>query len=92
VAQGRSIYLESDVDALKSRIVGRNRGEEAELASPGNSYLSNLNDLYRPWIMKCGFPYLIIDTEGVDFRTAEGLEQVVGDIIRTVPGTEKLFS
>ena len=85
------IYLESDVDALKSRIVGRSRGEEAELANPGSTYLSNLNDLYRPWIMKCGFPYLIIDTEAVDFRTEEGLEQVVADIVRTVPGTERLF-
>jgi deoxyadenosine/deoxycytidine kinase len=85
------IYLESDVEGLKSRIVGRSRGEESELARPGNSYLSNLNDLYRPWIMKCGFPYLIVDTEEIDFRTEEGLEQVVGDIIRTVPGTKGLF-
>jgi len=85
------IYLESDVEALKSRIIGRSRGEEAELASSGNSYLSNLNDLYRPWIMKCGFPYLIIDTEVVDFRTEEGLEQVVADIIRAVPATGRLF-
>ena len=85
------IYLESDVDALKSRIVGRSRGEETELASPGNSYLSNLNDLYRPWIMKCGFPYLVIDTEAVDFRTEEGLEQVVADIVKTVPGSGRLF-
>jgi deoxyadenosine/deoxycytidine kinase len=85
------IYLESDVDALKSRIVGRSRDEESELANPGNNYLSNLNVLYRPWIMKCGFPYLIIDTEAVDFRTDDGLEQVVADIVRTVPGTAKLF-
>jgi deoxyadenosine/deoxycytidine kinase len=85
------IYLESDVAALKSRIVGRSRNEESELAHPDNTYLSNLNDLYRPWIMKCGFPYLIIDTEEVDFRTEEGLEQVVADIIRTVPGTRRLF-
>ena len=42
--------------------------------------------------MKCGFPYLIVDTEAIDFRTQEGLEQVVTDIIRTVPGTEKLFA
>jgi deoxyadenosine/deoxycytidine kinase len=85
------IYLESDVETLKTRIVGRSRGEESELADPDNSYLSNLNDLYRPWIMKCGFPYLIIDTEAVDFRTKDGLEQVVADIIRSVPGTERLF-
>jgi len=85
------IYLESDVETLKTRIVGRSRGEESELAGPDNSYLSNLNDLYRPWIMKCGFPYLIIDTEAVDFRTEDGLEQVVADIIRSVPGTERLF-
>jgi deoxyadenosine/deoxycytidine kinase len=85
------IYLESDVDALKSRIVGRNRSGESDLASPESTYLSNLNDLYRPWIMKCGFPYLIVDTEAVDFRTADGLEQVVTDIIRTVPGTKSLF-
>jgi deoxyadenosine/deoxycytidine kinase len=85
------IYLESDVEALKARIVGRSRGEEADLAGPENTYLSNLNDLYRPWIMKCGFPYLIIDTEAVDFRTEDGLEHVVADIIRTVPGTERLF-
>ncbi|NNJ64413.1 MAG: deoxynucleoside kinase, partial [Xanthomonadales bacterium] len=63
------IYLESDVEALKSRIMERSRGEEAELADPANHYLSNLNDLYRPWIMKSGFPYLIIDTEEIDFRT-----------------------
>jgi len=86
------IYLESDVHALKQRIVGRSRGEESELANPENSYLSNLNDLYRPWIMKCGYPYLIIDTEEIDFRTEEGLEKVVEGIIRSVPGTERLFS
>lgn len=85
------IYLESDIEALKSRIVGRSRGEESDLASPDNNYLANLNDLYRPWIMKCGFPYLIIDTEAVDFREGEGLEHVVENIIRTVPGTAKLF-
>ena len=85
------IYLESDVQTLKSRIEGRSRGEESELASPENAYLSNLNDLYRPWIMKCGFPYLIIDTEAVDFRTGDGLENVVADIIRSVPGTRMLF-
>ena len=85
------IYLESDVAALKARIVGRSRGEESELASPENAYLSNLNDLYRPWIMKCGHPYLIIDTEAVDFRTTNGLEHVVEGIIRAVPGTERLF-
>lgn len=85
------IYLESDVEALKARIVDRSRGEESELASPGNAYLSNLNDLYRPWIMKCGHPYLIIDTEAIDFRTKAGLEQVVAGIIRSVPGTRRLF-
>ena len=85
------IYLESDVEALKTRIVSRNRGEESELASPGNNYLSNLNTLYRPWIMKCGYPYLIIDTEAIDFRTEEGLEEVIAGIIRSVPGTERLF-
>ena len=85
------IYLESDVEALKARIVGRNRGEESELAKPENSYLSNLNELYRPWIMKCGYPYLIIDTEAIDFRTDNGLEQVVAGITRTVPGTKGLF-
>jgi len=85
------IYLESDVAALKSRILGRSRGEEAELAHPENSYLSNLNVLYRPWIMKCGFPYLIIDTEAIDFRTEEGLEQVIEGIVKRVPGSGKLF-
>ena len=85
------IYLESDVEALKSRIIGRSRGEEAELAAPGNNYLTNLNDLYRPWIMKCGFPYLIIDTEEIDFRTEAGLEKVVEGIIRKVPGADRLF-
>lgn len=86
------IYLESDVDALKERIVDRNRGEESELANPENTYLANLNDLYRPWIMKCGYPYLIIDTEEIDFRTEEGLEEVVEGIIRSVPATQRLFS
>jgi deoxyadenosine/deoxycytidine kinase len=85
------IYLESDVEALKARIVGRSRGEEVDLAAPQNNYLSNLNDLYRPWIMKSGFPYLIIDTEAIDFRTPEGLEQVVTNIVDTVPGTGQLF-
>ena len=85
------IYLESDVAALKSRILGRSRGEEADLAHPENSYLSNLNDLYRPWIMKCGFPYLIIDTEVIDFRTKDGLEQVVEGIVNRVPGSRRLF-
>jgi deoxyadenosine/deoxycytidine kinase len=85
------IYLESDVEALKSRIVERSRGEESELAKPENAYLSNLNDLYRPWIMKCGYPYVIIDTEAIDFRTTEGLECVVEGIIQAVPETERLF-
>ena len=76
---------------LKERIRERSRGEESELASPENRYLSNLNVLYRPWIMKCGFPYLIVDTEAIDFRTEEGLEQVVEGIVRTVPGTRRLF-
>ena len=85
------IYLESDVDALKSRILERSRGEEATLAHPDNNYLSNLNDLYRPWIMKCGFPYLIIDTEDIDFRTEEGLEKVIEGVIGRVPGSRRLF-
>ena len=85
------IYLESDVDALKSRIRERARGEEVELAHPKNTYLSNLNDLYRPWIMKSGFPFLIIDTEEIDFRSEEGLEKVVDGIIRAVPGCRDLF-
>jgi deoxyguanosine kinase len=86
------IYLESDVSALKNRIIGRSRGEETDLADPKNHYLSNLNDLYRPWIMKSGHPYLIIDTEAVDFRTEEGLEQVIEGIISRVPGTARLFA
>ena len=85
------IYLESDVHALKSRILERSRGEEAELAAPGNLYLAKLNDLYRPWIMKCGLPYLVVDTEVVDFRTEEGLEQVVEGIVGKVPGSRVLF-
>ncbi|MBT8059031.1 MAG: deoxynucleoside kinase [Gammaproteobacteria bacterium] len=85
------IYLESDVEALKSRIMERSRGEEAELADPANHYLSNLNDLYRPWIMKSGFPYLIIDTEEIDFRTGKGLEAVVQGIVQQVPGAQTLF-
>jgi len=86
------IYLESDVSALKNRILGRSRGEEADLAHPKSQYLSNLNDLYRPWIMKSGHPYLIIDTEEVDYRTDEGLDRVIEGIIEKVPGTERLFS
>ncbi len=85
------VYLESDVEALKSRIIGRDRWEETELAKPENNYLANLNELYRPWIMKCGLPYLIIDTEDIDFRTPEGLEQVVEGVIDAVPGTRGLF-
>ena len=85
------IYLESDVETLKCRVVERSRGEETEIASTGNTYLSNLNDLYRPWIMKCGHPYLIIDTEAIDFRTSDGLEQVVEGIVRSVPKTSRLF-
>jgi deoxyguanosine kinase len=85
------IYLESDVGALKQRIRERSRGEESELASPDNGYLANLNDLYRPWIMKSGFPYLVIDTEAVDFRTPDGLEQVVEGIVRALPGASSLF-
>ena len=85
------IYLESNVETLRKRILERSRGEEAELASPKNNYLSNLNDLYRPWIMKSGYPYLIIDTEAVDFRTKKGLEQVIEGIIEKVPGAKRLF-
>lgn len=85
------IYLESDVGALKSRIVERKRDEESELASPDNNYLSNLNELYRPWIMKSGFPYLIVDTEEIDFRAKDGLTKVVEDIVETVPGMRALF-
>jgi deoxyadenosine/deoxycytidine kinase len=86
------IYLESDVHALKGRITGRNRSEESDLARPENTYLSNLNDLYRPWIMKCGYPYLIIDTEAIDFRTDEGLEKVIEGITYRAPGTKRLFA
>jgi deoxyadenosine/deoxycytidine kinase len=86
------IYLESDVGALKERIMERSRGEEAELATPDNNYLSNLNALYRPWIMKCGFPYLVIDTESIDLRTKQGLEQVIAGIVEKVPGTQALFN
>ena len=85
------IYLESDVSSLKSRILERSRGEEAELASPENTYLSDLNDLYRPWIMKSGLRYLVIDTEEYDFRTEEGLEHVIEGIVGTIPGTRRLF-
>ena len=85
------IYLESDVRSLKERILERSRGEESELASPENTYLTDLNDLYRPWIMKSGLPYLIIDTEAIDFRTEGGLEQVIEGIIAAVPGTKRLF-
>jgi len=85
------IYLESDVATLKGRIVERSRHGESDLAQPDNNYLANLNDLYRPWIMKSGFPYLIIDTEEIDFRTDEGLEAVVQGIVETVPGTRSLF-
>jgi deoxyadenosine/deoxycytidine kinase len=85
------IYLESDVATLKDRIRERSRGEESELAHPENRYLANLNVLYRPWIMKSGFPYLIIDTEAIDFRTEEGLDQVVDGIVRAVPDTRRLF-
>ena len=77
--------------ALKSRILERSRGEEAELAAPGNHYLSKLNDLYRPWIMKCGLPYLVVDTEAVDFRAEEGLERVIEGIVDKVPGSRVLF-
>ena len=86
------IYLESDVETLKSRVIGRSRGEEADLADPNNNYLAKLNELYRPWIMKSGRPYLIVDTEEIDFRTEEGLDQVIEGIVRTVPGTEPLFT
>ena len=85
------IYLESDVETLKGRIVRRSRGEEIELANPENTYLANLNFLYRPWIMKSGFPYLIVDTEAVDFRTDESLERVVEGIVRALPGSNALF-
>ena len=86
------IYLESDVETLKGRIVGRSRGEESELASPENTYLRNLNVLYRPWIMKSGLPYVIIDTEEIDFLTEDGLEEVVRSIVRELPGASRLFS
>lgn len=85
------VYLESDVAALKARIIGRDRWEETELAKPDNNYLANLNELYRPWIMKCGLPYLIIDTEAVDFRTPEGLEEVIEGIVGCVPAARSLF-
>lgn len=86
------IYLESDVEALKSRILERSRGEEADLAHPQSNYLSNLNNLYRPWIMKSGHPFLIIDTDEIDFRTRKGLDRVIEGIIEKVPGTERLFT
>jgi deoxyadenosine/deoxycytidine kinase len=85
------IYLESDVQALKERIIGRSRGEEVELASPDNQYLANLNELYRPWIMKCGYPYLIVDTEAIDARTEAGVEKIVEGIVQKVPGAKALF-
>ena len=42
--------------------------------------------------MKCGLPYLIIDTEEIDFRTDEGLEQVIEGIVSKVPGARALFN
>jgi len=85
------IYLESDVRALKKRIIARNRPEEIRLADPDNNYLRKLNDLYRPWIMKSKLPYVIIDTESVDYRADSGLEQVVDRIVERVPGMRDLF-
>ena len=77
--------------SIQSVSPARSRGEESELAHPENRYLANLNVLYRPWIMKSGFPYLIVDTEAIDFRTEEGLERVVEGIVSSVPGTRELF-
>lgn len=85
------VYLESDVSALKKRIIARNRPEEAALAHPDDNYLRKLNDLYRPWIMKSELPYVIIDTEAVDYRADEGLERVVEKIVERVPGMRDLF-
>jgi deoxyadenosine/deoxycytidine kinase len=85
------IYLESDVKALKKRIIARNRQEEFALADPENNYLRKLNDLYRPWIMKSKLPYIIIDSESVDYRSDSGLEQVVESIIEKVPDMRGLF-
>jgi hypothetical protein len=42
--------------------------------------------------MKCGYPYLIIDTEAIDFRTDEGLEKVIEGITYRAPGTKRLFA
>ena len=41
--------------------------------------------------MKSGFPYLIVDTEAIDFRTEDGLERVVQGIVNTLPGSARLF-
>lgn len=85
------VYLESDVKALKKRIIARNRPEEAELAHPEDNYLRKLNDLYRPWIVKSGLPFVIIDTEAVDYRADAGLEHVVDRIIEAKPEMRALF-
>jgi hypothetical protein len=42
--------------------------------------------------MKSGLPYLIVDTEEIDFRTRKGLDRVIEGITERVPGTERLFS
>ena len=41
--------------------------------------------------MKCGLPYLVVDTEAVDFRAEEGLERVIEGIVDKVPGSRVLF-
>jgi hypothetical protein len=35
--------------------------------------------------------YLIVDTEEIDLRTEEGLEEVITEIVQIVPGTRRLF-
>ena len=34
----------------------------------------------------------LVDTEAIDFRTEEGLEEVIRGITDTVPGAKRLFA
>jgi len=85
------IYMESDVPTLKRRILERERVEEFELAKPENTYLKELDNLYRPWIVECEFPKIVIDTQTYDIRTDEGLEFVVEEMVKLIPDMERLF-
>lgn len=62
------VFLRCSLPTLRERIARRNREYELELLKPGNTYLTDLQELYDRWIASYRRgPTLIIETEQFNF-------------------------